>query len=300
MHRLTASFPLYELSQRTNIAGANIEGYRAQLVYNDSSFQCKWVNMVAVLDNPFAESESLTFEQLTQKMLEAQMNSDMLIRKESLLRKEGYNVEKVDAVWLQVITFYIDLLEKTTGPKRICIQIHRGSQGIVQAHYLAYQLGVYYGQTTEKFIGLPKNKKHKLPDNINIRNIELQFTNGYWSEHIKPCEGADYHISIGLVIGLNPNIKSGTLLIPYEFTQLDIKQTPHIYRDRSESQIKCKNDLVQTFQSIQKDADRFTRCADITGYEGKMPSKVPIVKLAKIDDLFSPTPDAPVKIQNLI
>jgi len=268
---------LIDISSFSEITGAvagNIEGCYPQIIYDKNS-KTKWVNMVTVLDNPLANGWD------NYNDISKDFKANKFDRKEKNLVKYGYNVEMVDAVWLSIITYFIDDLKSKNG--RMCIQIHRNSQGVVQASYIIQQLKKYYNAENKNF------EMIKLPLSIKLENICIEFKNGFWPNDIKPSDDIDYHISIGLVIGLDKNIPTGKLLIPNQFSKMNTKCNPCEYSELESDVVDVRNILVEKIKIISKQKERFTKCAKIANYNDTNFPNIKVVKLVNINSIWNPT-----------
>jgi hypothetical protein len=279
---------LKNLYTRTGIVAGNIEGY--------FETEGQWVNMSTVLDvaKPFKQ-DGPDFHELAQSTSQrCATENEPFPRKERGLVDHGYNVEQVDAMWLAIITYYIEIVYNQGGGK-ICVQVHRGDQGHVQLAYIVHHLRLFYDNMDSKpeYIEAPFVKTFK--------NVEIEFRNGYWANTCIKCPGAKYHICVSLVIGLHPYYTSGTMMVPGSFGQLDVTNEVSIYNDLEKPNVP--NDLLKTIGIIQGLTPHFSKCAWITGYApvGKAvcaPDDVHIgVKLVQLNGIFNPKEDAIVFVK---
>lgn len=241
----------------------------------------RWINGVTVLDNPFAhQHHKIDFEELGKQLAERQSTSTSWIRKEELLREHGYNVEMIDCAWTMIITHTIDSFLRTNQPTKIVVQTHRGGQGVLQNYYIKYHLEMYYSDSDQYIpkYSVPYNlvdgKPTKLPNprNFEVGDVTVIFDNGYWPDTMKRRDDIAAHISVSLCGGLDPNIGSGTFIIPQHFSTLDVESEPHQYYSDVMNYSGSSNWLACTanYASVFNSTERFNRASAVCRYEASI------------------------------
>lgn len=338
--------PLAQFEDETTVKGGNIEGCF------DVGPNTKWVNLAIVSDiakpvNP----DGPGFHQIAEEMskLKPGDHGDPLPRKERVLQKLlGFNTELVDTTVLAVVTYFIDRTlyayhhyieyrdyrNNKKAPK-MCVQIHRGGQGLVQLAYLLHQLRKFYYPSHQTNV----TEVEKPPFIRPFGGVDIEFRIGYNEKDNYPCPDAMYHVSISHVIGFVK--KSGMLLCPTSFGQLDVQTgnqrvclfkdgfvlndfvpksfTPNApvpsadgycenflqyHIDEILTRLSPQSDGILSDSGESDDASRIERCAEICGFRGEPTIENGLyihrtVALAQIrGGIFDPPSDALVFVKD--
>lgn len=265
--------PLKDLSERYHVDGCNIEGNDVGQAYIKANRDVIWANLCTPLDFPVT-LPTKTHSKITKKPLAniSAITEEHEQQLEEQRKKFGDNLPTgVDPIGplkefiidefdvkgyfvniLMVLTWYIDNAARLTNRSdpKIVVQTHRGSSGKIQNKIIQDYLVKYYGCSHDN----------------------LQFTIGYKPNTLVAVEDADIHVSVSLIMGLNPSSNSGDIFIPTTWYKMDTDNNK-VYLDGPLNP-SVENNLSLHASAIFSDEERYRKCCDAVGLEGPNKSTV--------------------------
>ncbi len=189
----------------------NIEGGTIPKKLNKNQ---KWFNVATVLDKPYIDGIEFDFMSKNKKF-------DL---KESAIN--DYNELQNYFVHITLLKYCIDNAHILSNKKnnenvKIVVQVHRPKSGIKYINLLNEIICKAYPEFNSY-----KKLPGKLPLEVFIyelpNNININFRYGSAPQTLNDYEDVDIVISISLVAGFNPNLKSGDMVIPTKFVPMDL------------------------------------------------------------------------------
>lgn len=222
------TLPLNEIYKFAD--GMNIEGGR--MMKNFAKDNQIWLNLCVVLDRPFIDG--VEWKELTEKNTYPMKEASIL----------DYNEARVSYCYLTIMHYYIKQAHTLIKKQDECVKIN---------------IHVYRGTTGPKQIALLKELLFKAFNDISIdddeyflndENVKISFSYGTMKKPLvqeKQLVSADINLTFSLMVGLNFENKSGTLVIPFSYTPFSIKNEP-VY-DQSKKYF-VNNHLLEAINDI--------------------------------------------------
>lgn len=272
--------------------GLNIEGGTIPRQYLQE--EQIWVNLCVVLDRPF--EDGLEWQELTHL-------NPYPLKEASLLE---YNEAQVNYSYAAIMHYYIthahQIAHKSSDQTvKILIQVHRNTSGPAHVRLLESLL-------MECCPDLQLVKEQKVPMTkyelysyaVSTAHVEIDFCYGTAPENlgeIGKYMDADVVISFSLIAGLNPNWKSGSLVISDHYVPFPLKESVYSWQ----KQYYIRNHLKEVISDIVKDQDQSIVDKINAYFRSPNPQKAHLkaqelarrdfkqATLLQVDDLFNPS-----------
>jgi hypothetical protein len=212
----------------------NIEGAKPTQQLSPTQI---WANFAVVLDQPILNG--ITLQEIT-------TDNDRFPLKESSL--PHYNEAQVNLAYLLISGYYIDNAHKIAKrsknePINITFHVHRNSSA--PSHIKLLQELIL--QAYPKEGKLLEDESSEFPKLFFPKQkVTIHFQRGYTLADFKNYQDSDIILSISLVGGLNPEMPSGGIVVPYQFTPMDIK-TYEVFPQKSYS---VNNQFLAAIEAI--------------------------------------------------
>lgn len=253
---LSQDLPILSLDQLHTYADAcNNEGGQVAACLNERQ---QWGCFHILLDRPLIDRHTL-----------ADLNaSNKFLLKESMIAE--YREERVNQACLLILSYLVDHLRSIASlgadePAQLTVHVHRRSSGIAQINTLLIPMlhEFYYGALQTELLEVCEVLS-KDPEDYRIKltlppHTGIIFRNGYHPKTFKDYEDSHFTLSLGLVMGLNPQWSSGTLLLPEDFIPTD-EVSGYIYESQ---RYQKKNSLKDYLSAIIADTDRQQKVINI-------------------------------------
>lgn len=240
------TYPLHLLHNHGD--ALNIEGGLIPL-YKLKPHQI-WVNLGIVLDKPF--EDGIDYNEWKKK-------NKYKLKETSF---PNYNESLADYTYATLLKYYIDEAHTITNkpssePVKIIVHIHRGKSGPAHIALLEKLLTkcFYSGKKSENLSSSLHPKifnnaiaTYRYPGNTII---EYRYGSGLMPEIFGNFDNADIVISLSLVAGFNPNIPSGSIVVPTTF----IPFTLFNMQLRKDLQYSVPNHLAKAIPKLVKSQD---------------------------------------------
>ena len=201
------------------VDGLNIEGARIPRHYLRQDQV--WANLCVVLDRPFIDGA---------EWIEITKNNTFVLKESSLL---SFNEAKVNLAYALILCHYIKQAHAIASKReneevKIVLQVHRNSSGPAQLKLLESLL----------VASMPEKKLIKYRADVNCAAELFSYYLPEYAVRVEFCYGnvpdflgkagkyaqADIVLSFSLVAGFHPEWKSGSLLIPKEWTPMSLEK----------------------------------------------------------------------------
>ena len=267
----------------------------------------QFYDAAAVLDRPLIDH--INIDALTKRS-----EQQGVAMKETLLKDydEALVNQAFFAILAETVNSLHDRLGVEAGQKlRFTAQIHRGGSGVKQMQTLRQMLRAVYGVSMQESVVI-ENKDEGVYKLRFENNVELILRNGYREHTLKGYLGSAFVISLGLVVGLSPEISSGRIVVPSTFLRFDQK-TLKLYESekrytangvREVMQLVFADEALQAkIIQVIRDNKAFQSQKGNSTFLGKALSKEDFAfdtTLLMINDIWNPEPEDEQKLVTIL
>ncbi len=203
---------LYQYADALNIEGG--------IIPSQKKFPNQiWANLAIVLDRPTITGETL----------DAISNKNNYKLKEASILE--YDEHKVNLAYSAVLDYYINNTRRLSKKNnvqipKLVIYIHRLSSAPAHLNLIEKLLSPYIkSQALVKLPACNPNPNYLSSYFYKKNDILVEFRKGYQGKYLSQDRKTDVILSLSLAAGLNPNLSSGSLLVPEYFIPYKVQNS---------------------------------------------------------------------------